>query len=336
MPHKIVVLGAGIIGITSAIKLLENGFAVTVLSKDEPFQTNSDSAVATWYAPDDVKPCLQVLCLESLVYFDALSKEPTSGVQRISMVYYFKDEHAFQQSVWSNASWKNLLNISDQLPEDFIKHDMFTKAVAAKIPLIDINIYRPFLLKKFMQLGGQFIIKKIHAWQDLGDDWTMIINCAGWEAAFLTQDNEVYPVRGQIEVGRAVTELKQSYSFNVTDLNAYGVFKPQSNEWVFGTTYQIHDTEKQARTVDKDAILKKVAPFFPEINLLKTTSRVGIRCGRPDVRIEKEMLAGKQGNPILLIHCYGHGGSGVSASWGSAEQVLKYCFAHIEKSNSSS
>jgi hypothetical protein len=27
----------------------------------------------------------------------------------------------------------------------------------------------------------------------------------------------------------------------------------------------------------------------------------------------------------MIVHCYGHGGSGYSASWGSANKVLEYC-----------
>lgn len=46
--------------------------------------------------------------------------------------------------------------------------------------------------------------------------------------------------------------------------------------------------------------------------------RVGLRPGRPEVRLVAERTAtGK-----LLAHNYGHGGAGVTLSWGCAEAVL--------------
>jgi D-amino-acid oxidase len=45
---------------------------------------------------------------------------------------------------------------------------------------------------------------------------------------------------------------------------------------------------------------------------------VGLRPGRAEVRLEKELISGK-----VIIHNYGHGGSGVTLSWGCAEEVVE-------------
>ncbi|WP_126322829.1 FAD-dependent oxidoreductase [Candidatus Rickettsiella viridis] len=83
MKNKIAVVGAGIIGITNAVRLLQEGFSVTVFTKDEPLETNSDAAVATWYTPDDSKPKLQKYCLESLSKFNELIElGPSCGVKK--------------------------------------------------------------------------------------------------------------------------------------------------------------------------------------------------------------------------------------------------------------
>jgi D-amino-acid oxidase len=45
--------------------------------------------------------------------------------------------------------------------------------------------------------------------------------------------------------------------------------------------------------------------------------KVGLRPGRPEIRLERE------DGPIPRIHNYGHGGSGITLSWGCAEETLR-------------
>ena len=44
--------------------------------------------------------------------------------------------------------------------------------------------------------------------------------------------------------------------------------------------------------------------------------RVGLRPARPEVRLEAE-----DGEGGRVVHCYGHGGAGVTLSWGCADEV---------------
>ncbi len=46
--------------------------------------------------------------------------------------------------------------------------------------------------------------------------------------------------------------------------------------------------------------------------------RVGLRPGRPSVRVEREQLA--DGRPV--VHNYGHDGAGFILSWGCAQEVV--------------
>lgn len=327
----VAIVGAGIIGMTNAICLLEKGFTVTIFTKDDPLQTNSDAAVATWYAPDDSRPLLQELCLDSLAKFSELSKYPESGIQVIPVINYFKNEEDFKQSVWAQESLKKLIKITDvtnNLPMGCIENEDFPTTILAQVPLADVNIYRPFLLGKFIQLGGKIEVKTLNSLDELTGSYDIVINSAGWESKYLTNDKNVFPVRGQTEIAKFNGDIGGKYSINIKDLDAYVVFRPQSKECVIGTTYQIHDTTKKARIEDKAEIIKKVSPFFPEVTSLETKSKVGIRCGRSDVRLENENIENTNGKKTLLIHCYGHGGSGFSASWGSAERVLKHCVSY--------
>lgn len=333
LTNKVAIIGAGIIGMTNAVLLLENGFNVTVFSKDNPLETNSDAAVATWFSPDSSKPILQKHCLESFPKFNELIKtEVSSGVQRISDIFYFKSKEDFDNSVWGKDPLRKLVNPTNPSTESK-KVDGYPFSVLINIPLINPTIYRPYMLEKFKSLGGELEIKKINSFSEFTDPYNIVINSSGWEASYLTKDSDVYPIRGQTETMKITQELKGEHSLNIEGLNAYVVFRSLSNDCVIGTTYQVGDSDKEVRPVDKRAIIKKVSAFFPAIKGIETVSKAGIRCGRSDVRIETEEIINNVGKKMFIVHCYGHGGSGFSASWGSSHQVLAYCKSFNSMSN---
>lgn len=113
MPVKVAVIAAGIIGITTAIYLLEKKLEVTIFTKDHPLNTNSDAAVATWFAPDDSRSYLQELCIKSLPKFNELSKFSETGVKIILVINYLKSEEDFKKSAWAKESLKTLMEIKD-------------------------------------------------------------------------------------------------------------------------------------------------------------------------------------------------------------------------------
>ncbi len=315
-------VGAGIIGMTNAIVLLENGFDVTVFTKDDPLATNSDAAVATWFAPNDDKPLLQKYCLKSLEKFDELIKYKTPGVDKISELLYFKTESDFKNSVWAKESVRKLVELSEDTAAQ-LKIDGFPFSVLVKIPLINPIFYRPHMLEHFKGLGGKLIEQEIISLNDLVKSYPIVINSPGWEAKHLTPDDSVYPIRGQTETFAMISGIKKDYSLNVEGLNAYVVFRPAAKgdgDCVVGTTFQVGDADREIRTGDKHTIINNVSTFFPRVKKLTTISKVGIRCGRDEVRVEEE----RKGQS-MIVHCYGHGGSGYSASWGSANKVLEYC-----------
>ena len=47
-----------------------------------------------------------------------------------------------------------------------------------------------------------------------------------------------------------------------------------------------------------------------------------MRPGRPSVRLELESLPVEgRAAPLPVVHCYGHGGSGLTLAWGCAGEV---------------
>ena len=61
-----------------------------------------------------------------------------------------------------------------------------------------------------------------------------------------------------------------------------------------------------------------------DINAEILGHRVGLRPVRPEVRLESEPLGGS-----VLWHNYGHGGAGISLSWGCAAEIAASVLGHL-------
>jgi D-amino-acid oxidase len=66
-------------------------------------------------------------------------------------------------------------------------------------------------------------------------------------------------------------------------------------------------------------ILARAIDLVPELAGARVLGhRVGLRPARPAVRLE---VAVERGG-ARVVHCYGHGGAGVTLSWGCADEVV--------------
>jgi len=71
------------------------------------------------------------------------------------------------------------------------------------------------------------------------------------------------------------------------------------------------------------AILERCCALEPGLAGARVLSvGVGLRPGRPTVRLESERRGAK-----TVVHDYGHGGAGVTLSWGCAAEVCERVLA---------
>ncbi len=88
---------------------------------------------------------------------------------------------------------------------------------------------------------------------------------------------------------------------------------PRSHDIVVGGTDEEGDWSRTPSPESASAILQRACALVPELRDARVLRhKVGLRPVRPAVRLKRE------GD---VIHCYGHGGSGVTLSWGVAEEV---------------
>jgi D-amino-acid oxidase len=94
---------------------------------------------------------------------------------------------------------------------------------------------------------------------------------------------------------------------------------PRTNDCVFGGTNEVRDN----LAVDPAAtarIINECSHVLKIDNPQVLSERVGLRPFRKSgVRLERDQLPDGR----MVIHDYGHGGSGFTLSWGCAQRVLK-------------
>ena len=170
----------------------------------------------------------------------------------------------------------------------------------------------PWLKNKVESLGG--VLGRGHIEDLTSLDGDLVVNCVGLGARELCGDLDVKPARGQIifiDQDPGIGHFDQQ-----PETLTYTI--PRSDVTVLGGTAQLDDWSLDIRDEDNDLILKKVEAIWPDLDRDRIIGgTVGLRPSRTEVRLEEEDIAG-----VRVIHNYGHGGAGVTLSWGCADEVV--------------
>jgi voltage-gated potassium channel len=133
----------------------------------------------------------------------------------------------------------------------------------------------------------------------------VVVNCAGLGSRLLADDLGVHPVRGQVlrveQVGLDRVWLAEGPVYVV----------PRSNDVVVGGTADEGAWDRRPDPAVAQRILARPARWSRAGGGRGPRHRVGLRPARERVRLEVEHRAA--GAPV--VHCYGHGGAGVTLSW---------------------
>lgn len=306
--RTIVIIGAGVSGLTTGVALLEAGHPVRLVAEEVPGVT-SLAAGAMW-GPYLVEPWERVRdwSLASLSAFEALSDDPAAGVRMVSGVEAARTR--VPAPPWSGLLPNFRTCAPDELPVGFAGGYRFT------VPLIDMPVYLQYLLDRFQQAGGvveRATIQSLNAVEHA----SAIINCAGLAGGDLAGDPGVQPIRGQHVVVKnpGITEFFSEDTGLSPDLLC---IYPHGETVVLGGSAVDGEGDLQYDPETAQAIVDRCAEIEPALATAQVIAhRVGARPTRVEVRVEAERLA----NGATVFHNYGHGGSGVTLSWGCAGEI---------------
>ncbi|NYE41590.1 glycine/D-amino acid oxidase-like deaminating enzyme [Streptomyces fulvorobeus] len=183
------------------------------------------------------------------------------------------------------------------------------------MPLIDMPAYLDYLLHRLRAGGGTVEQRRLASLADVGPT-PVIVNCAGLGARDLAVDSELRPIRGQhvVVANPGLTEFFSEDTGTSPDLLC---FYPHGETVVLGGTAIEDEGDLAPDETAAARILARCAEVEPRLSHARVLEhRIGARPTRSTVRVEAERQEG-----VLVVHNYGHGGAGVTLSWGCAREV---------------
>ncbi|EOD69541.1 FAD-dependent oxidoreductase [Amycolatopsis vancoresmycina] len=286
---RVTVAGAGIVGLSSAYRLAEAGHDVTVVAAAPPRETTSAVAGGVLYPPGRSAD-------ERLVRWTAASIEVFRGQDAPGV--RFRRGRVLLAAGEPDPPW---LPAVGHAARDGDRVE-FTTAV------VDTPVYLGWLLAGVRALGVQVEYRALTSLSGLGAD--VVVNAAGLGAGPLAGDGSMVPVGGQV-----VHVADPGLAEFVVDETGPGVAYviPHGTHVVCGGTEEPGrgDTDPNPGvTADILRRCRELEPRLADAQVLR--SLVGLRPFRQSVRLERE--AG-------VVHCYGHGGAGITLAWGCAADV---------------
>jgi D-amino-acid oxidase len=309
-----VVVGAGVVGLTTAISLAEAGLATRVVTAAAPSATTSAVAGAIWgpvrCGPQDRCHAWARTGLEVL---SAQAVEPAAGVHQLTgreVCAVFNEPPA----------WMDLLPDvrvlgADDLPAGNATGWEYTA------PAVNMPVYLEYLLRRYERLGGSVSAETVTALASVAAP--VVVNCTGIGARTLVPDESVVPVRGQVVVVQnpGITEFYVDHGDDGAD---YVYVFPHEDVVILGGSAHEGASDLAPRPEVSERILRDCAAVFPALREARVVAeRVGLRPVRPSVRLEAETLSDGR----VLWHNYGHGGAGVTLSWGCAAELASAVLA---------
>jgi D-amino-acid oxidase len=298
---RVIVVGAGVVGLSCAVRLLEAGHEVDMVARDLPLETTSAVAAALWY-PYRAYPYERVTSWSRRSYteFETLAGLDGTGVAMLPGTELHRTR---TPDPWWRDAVPTLTRISTFPPP-------YADGWSFVAPVVEMPVYLRWLVQRVASLGGTLSRMALSALPDRAE---VVVNATGLGARRTAGDPSVMPVRGQVvyleQVGVDRWWLDGSVPTYVV---------PRSADIVVGGTDEEGEWDRRPDPDVAKLILERAVEIVPELARARVIGhKVGLRPTRPEVRLEVEQTGGTR-----VVHCYGHGGAGVTLSWGCADDVV--------------
>ncbi len=300
------VVGGGVVGLTCALELARAGHRVRLHTADPLEATTSAVAAAIWF-PYRAAPADAVLRwgATSLGVLTGLAGDPATGVRLRPGTYVHRTP---EPDLWWTPG------VPDVRPATTAELPPGAPAgTRCTLPVVDTGRYLPWLAAACASAGVRTVPGRVAALDEVPGD--VVVVATGLASGQLLGDDSCVPVQGQVvrlaDPGVPGWVLDDDHPEGLTYVVPRGRDVVCGGTAVEGATGTEPDLEVEA------AILRRACALVPALRGQPVLSRaVGLRPGRPTVRLERLDVDGRP-----VVACYGHGGAGVTLSWGCAAEV---------------
>jgi len=300
---NVTVVGAGVVGLTTALTLEEHGHAVRIVATATDDATTSAIAGACWF-PYRAGPPARVAAwaAETRTWLDTLAADRSTGVDPVTG-YEITDEIG---EVLPTPWWAAHVDVT-RAPAPVSGGPLAWRFASA---CIEPARFLAWLTSRLRGPIEQRTVEDLE--QEAGD---VVVHCTGLAARELAGDPAMTALFGQVvitEVGavdRSVTLTDQrdpAGIFYMIPRRAELVLGGCSLEWPPGTPLTIDPAITER-------ILAQASALGLRVGAIKRV-RAGLRPYRAEVRLER---VGR------IIHNYGHGGAGYTLCRGCADEVVR-------------
>jgi D-amino-acid oxidase len=296
----ITVVGAGVIGLTTALVLEEHGHAVRIVAAATGAATTSFVAGAVWF-PYRAGPPAKVAAWAARTRSWLESLEPAAGVDLLTGYEITSDA----VPPW----WAAAVPVT-QVPAPVAGAPPAWRFTA---PRVEPARFLPWLASRLRARIELRAVRDLAA--EPGD---AVVNCTGLGARELARDDALVPLLGQIAIAEpAAADLSLAITDD-RDPGALFYVIPRRDELVLGgcSTEWPHG---EPATIDP-AITARILAQARALGLSTgavRTERVGLRPYRTEVRLERDAVDPR------IVHNYGHGGAGFTLCRGCADDVAQ-------------
>ncbi|MGC4897241.1 FAD-dependent oxidoreductase [Micromonospora sp. DT31] len=302
----VAVVGGGVVGMTTALTLQRRGARVTVLTADDPADTVSTVAAAVWY-PSHTEDDPRVLRWARDTH-DELRRQAADGVpgvvDRPTRMWL---RHPYTGPPWWADACGDLTVEPAQPP--------YTALLRFTAPSVEMTHYLGWLRQRLEEGGGRIARRAVGTLAEAYDVAPVVVNAPGLAAGRLAADPAVHPARGHIVLvanpGLTVSVRDEDDPAGITYVH------PRRHDVVLGGTYAEGVGHTRPDPREAAAIRRRCVALVPQLAGAQVLGeRIGLRPARHGgPRVEVDPADGR------LVHAYGHGGAGVTLSWGCAAEV---------------